>query len=53
MAQLLRDAIDAGVPPSMARLLRTPEQVAASYDQETDHSSGGRQGDQEPARQKV
>jgi hypothetical protein len=31
MALLLRDAIDAGAPPSMARLPMTPEQVAASY----------------------
>jgi hypothetical protein len=45
MARLLRDAIDAGVPPSMARLPMTPEQVAASYDQEADHSPNGREGD--------
>jgi hypothetical protein len=31
MALLLRDTIDAGVPPSLARLLMTPEEVAASY----------------------
>ena len=31
MAQLLRDVIDAGTPPSMARLPMTPEEVAASY----------------------
>jgi hypothetical protein len=35
MALLLRDAIDAGAPPSMARLPMTPEQVAASYDSGT------------------
>jgi len=32
MARLLRQAIDSGVPPSMARLPMTPEEVAASYD---------------------
>lgn len=44
MGRLLRDSIDAGVPPSMARLPMTPEQVAASYDQEADQSSDGREG---------
>ena len=33
MAQLLRQAIDSGAPPSMARLPLTPDQVAASYDE--------------------
>ena len=32
MAQLLRDALDSGAPPSMARLPMTPEEVAAAYD---------------------
>jgi Domain of unknown function (DUF4192) len=32
MAQLLRQVIYAGAPPSMARLPMTPEEVAASYD---------------------
>ena len=32
MALLLRDAIDAGAPPSMAVPPMTPEEVAASYD---------------------
>ena len=32
MAMLLRQAIDAGAPPSLARLPMTPEEVAASYD---------------------
>jgi Domain of unknown function (DUF4192) len=32
MAQLLRQAIDSGAPPSLARLPMTPEEVAASYD---------------------
>jgi hypothetical protein len=31
MALLLRDLIDAGAPPAMARLPMTPEEVAASY----------------------
>jgi hypothetical protein len=36
MAELLRQVIAAGAPPSMARLPMTPEEVAASYDdQET------------------
>jgi hypothetical protein len=29
---LLREAIGAGAPPSLARLPMTPEEVAASYD---------------------
>jgi hypothetical protein len=32
MAQLLRQVITAGAPPSMARLPMTPEEVAACYD---------------------
>jgi Domain of unknown function (DUF4192) len=32
MAQLLRQALDAGAPPSLARLPMTPEEVAAAYD---------------------
>jgi len=32
MAVLLRQALDAGAPPSMARLPMTPEEVAAAYD---------------------
>ena len=36
MAQLLRDVIDAGTPPSMARLPMTPEEVAASYGETAD-----------------
>ncbi len=32
MAVLLRQVIDSGAPPSMARLPMTPEEVAASYD---------------------
>ncbi len=33
MARLLRDAIDGGAPPSLARLPMTPEEVAASYNE--------------------
>ena len=29
---LLRQAVDSGAPPSLARLPMTPEEVAASYD---------------------
>jgi hypothetical protein len=29
---LLREALDSGAPPSMARLPMTPEEVAAVYD---------------------
>jgi hypothetical protein len=32
MAHLLRQAIDSGAPPSMARLPMPPGEVAASYD---------------------
>jgi hypothetical protein len=32
MALLLREALDSGAPPSMARLPMTPEDVAAAYD---------------------
>jgi hypothetical protein len=32
MALLLRDALDSGAPPSMARLPMTPGEVAAAYD---------------------
>ena len=32
MAMLLRQAIDSGAPPSLARLPLTPGEVAASYD---------------------
>lgn len=34
MALLLREGLDSGAPPSMARLPMTPEEVAASYDLE-------------------
>ena len=32
MAVLLRQVIDCGAPPSLARLPMTPDEVAASYD---------------------
>jgi hypothetical protein len=32
MALLLRDALDSGAPPAMARLPMTPDEVAAAYD---------------------
>ncbi|MGH3207103.1 MAG: DUF4192 domain-containing protein [Trebonia sp.] len=32
MALLLREALDSGAPPSMARLPMTPEEVSAAYD---------------------
>lgn len=32
MVLLLRQAIDSGAPPSLARLPMTPEEVSASYD---------------------
>jgi len=34
MAKLLRRVLDAGAPPSMARLPMTPEEVAAIYDEQ-------------------
>jgi hypothetical protein len=37
MAQLLLDAVGAGVPPSAARLPMTPEEVAASYAEHDTH----------------
>jgi hypothetical protein len=33
MARLLREAVDSGAPPSLARLPMTPEEVAACYDE--------------------
>ena len=43
LAQLLRDIMDAGVPPSAARVPMTPEQVAASYDLADAGSGAGSQ----------
>ncbi len=45
MAKLLRQALDSGAPPSLARLPMTPEEVAAAYDEaETARASAGRRG---------
>jgi hypothetical protein len=47
MATLIRQALDCGAPPSMARLPMTPEDVAASYsamDSEEDGESGSQAG---------
>jgi Domain of unknown function (DUF4192) len=41
MALLLRQVIAAGVPPSLARLPMTPEEVAASYDGTEGHEDPG------------
>lgn len=46
MAQLLREVIDSGAPPSAARLPMTPEEVAASYD---DQEAGRIDEDDAPA----
>lgn len=50
MAQLIRQAIDSGAPPSLARIPMTPEEVAASYEdawEETgDEDLSGDAGDQ-------
>jgi hypothetical protein len=40
MAQLLREAVDSGAPPSLARLPMTPEEVAASYDKQEAGDAG-------------
>ena len=48
LAQLLRDIMDAGVPPSAARVPMTPEQVAASYDLADCAAGGGRPGQAGP-----
>jgi Domain of unknown function (DUF4192) len=53
MAKLLRQALDSGAPPSMARLPMTPEEVAASYnamnnDEEDDDGAGNRGGEGSP-----
>jgi hypothetical protein len=45
MARLLRQAVDSGAPPSLARLPMTPEEVAASYDElEADDGEDGSEG---------
>ena len=40
MAQLLRQAIDSGAPPSLARIPMTPEEVAASYEEAWNEAEG-------------
>jgi hypothetical protein len=56
MAQLLRQVITAGTPPSLARLPMTPEEVAASYsdlddelDEDDDHGPDPDVHDPDPA----
>ena len=44
MALLLREALDAGAPPSMARLPMTPEEVAAAYAE--DEEEGEKEADE-------
>jgi hypothetical protein len=46
MALLLREALDSGAPPALARLPMTPEEVAAVYDA----PQKGRAGDDRPRR---
>jgi len=41
MARLLRQALDSGAPPSMARLPMTPEDVAASYNAQYSEEEDG------------
>jgi len=53
MAVLLRQAVDSGAPPSLARLPMSPEEVAASYDaleasEETSEETSGPAGEDEP-----
>jgi len=49
MALLLRDVLDSGAPPSMARLPMTPEEVAASYDAQEDRDGDAEAGRGRPA----
>jgi hypothetical protein len=46
MATLLRQALDSGAPPSMARLPMTPEEVAAAYDHAAEPGEGDDAGGQ-------
>jgi hypothetical protein len=48
MAQLLRQVITAGTPPSLARLPMTPEEVAASYSDLDDELDSGDDYGQDP-----
>jgi cobalamin biosynthesis protein CobT len=47
MATLLREVIDSGAPPRMARLPMTPEEVAASYEGD-DEDDPAEDSDDEP-----
>jgi hypothetical protein len=49
MAMLLRQALDCGAPPSMARLPMTPEEVAASYNTMNGEEDDG-DGESQPGR---
>jgi hypothetical protein len=49
MARLLRQAIDSGAPPSLARLPMTPEEVAASYDEQENEDNEASEDDNEGA----
>ena len=42
MALLLREALDSGAPPSLARLPMTPEEVAAAYEAAEDAAEARR-----------
>jgi hypothetical protein len=44
MAQLIGDAVEAGLPPSAARLPMTPEEVRASYEENERTSGAARRG---------
>jgi hypothetical protein len=48
MASLLRQVIDSGAPPSLARLPMTPEEVAASYDDLEGPDADGSTGEVRP-----
>ena len=45
MAQLLRQAIDSGAPPSLARPPMTPEEAAASYEEAEEEEDARKDGD--------
>jgi hypothetical protein len=49
MAMLLREALDSGAPPSLARLPMTPEEVAASFDAADSGEEDANEDDEDPA----
>jgi hypothetical protein len=49
MARLLRQALDCGAPPSVARLPMTPEEVAASYEAAATEGGGSDHTDEQEA----